>query len=177
MPGSTFALEGDGALLECLRQMVAALRGRAVELRPQDKALYHAAAVLVSNYVVTLMDMATRLWQQFGADPDLAAQALLPLLQGTVDNLRRLGLPDALTGPIARGDLGTVRRHMVALEATAPDLLPAYREMGLRTIPIAAALGRKRAALGHSGGLDPQRADELRALLATGAVGAGTPAT
>ena len=175
MPGSTFALEGEGALLECLREMVAALRGRAVELRLQDKALYHAAAVLVSNYVVTLMDMATRLWQQFGADPDSTAQALLPLLQGTVDNLRRLGLPDALTGPIARGDVGTVQRHLVALEATAPNLLPAYRELGLQTIPVAAALNKRRAALGRSGGLDQQQAEELRALLATGAVAAGTP--
>jgi predicted short-subunit dehydrogenase-like oxidoreductase (DUF2520 family) len=174
MPGSIFALEGEGPLLECLREMVLALRGHAVELRPCDKALYHAAAVLVSNYVVTLMDMATRLWQQFEADPDSAAEALLPLLQGTVDNLRRLGLPDALTGPIARGDLGTVRRHLVALEATAPDLLPAYRELGLRTIPVAEALGRKRASLGRSGGLDQERAEALRGLLAPEAVAAGT---
>jgi predicted short-subunit dehydrogenase-like oxidoreductase (DUF2520 family) len=176
MPGSTFALEGDGALLECLREMVAALGGRAVELRPQDKALYHTAAVLVSNYVVTLMDMAATLWQQFGADQDSAAQALLPLLQGTVDNLRRLGLPDALTGPIARGDLGTVQRHLEALAASAPDLLPAYRELGLQTILVAAALGRKRAALGRNGGLDPQRIEELQRLLAAGAVATGTPA-
>jgi len=176
MPGSTFALEGDGLLLDCLRQMVAVLRGRAVELRPQDKALYHAAAVLVSNYVVTLMDMATTLWQQFGADEDSATQALVPLLQGTVDNLRRLGLPEALTGPIARGDLGTVRRHLEALAAWAPDLLPAYRELGLQTIPVAVALGRERAALGRCGGLNSRRAEELRALLTAGAVAAGTPA-
>jgi len=176
MPGSTFALEGDGALLDCLREMVTALRGRAVELRSQDKALYHAAAVLVSNYVVTLVDMATRLWQQFGAEPDSAAQALLPLLQGTVDNLRRLGLPEALTGPIARGDLGTVQRHLEALAAAAPNLLPAYRELALQTIPIAAALGERRAALGRSGGLDQRQAEALRDLLAAGGVAAGTPA-
>jgi predicted short-subunit dehydrogenase-like oxidoreductase (DUF2520 family) len=121
--------------------------------------------------------MATRLWQQFGADPDSAVEALLPLLQGTVDNLRRLGLPDALTGPIARGDLGTVQRHLEALEAMAPDLLPAYRELGLQTMPVAAALGRKRAALGRSGGLDQRQAEALRDLLASGAVAAGTPAT
>lgn len=175
MPGSTFALEGEGALLDCLRKMVAALGGRAVELRPQDKALYHAAAVLVSNYVVTLADMAARLWQRFGEEPDVAAQALLPLLQGTVDNLRRLGLPDALTGPIARGDLGTVERHLEALAAAATDLLPAYRELGLQALPVAAALRRKRAALGRSGGLDPQQAEALRRLLASGAAAAGTP--
>jgi predicted short-subunit dehydrogenase-like oxidoreductase (DUF2520 family) len=175
MPGSTFALEGEGPLLECLREMVLALGGRAVELRPQDKALYHAAAVLVSNYVVTLMDMATRLWQQLGADPDAATEALLPLLQGTVNNLRRLGLPDALTGPIARGDLGTVRWHLAALEASAPELLPAYRELGLRTVPVAEALGRKRAEAGR-GGLEPKQAEALRRLLAAEAVVAGNPA-
>jgi predicted short-subunit dehydrogenase-like oxidoreductase (DUF2520 family) len=118
MPGSTFALEEGRCWSACARWCRPGRR--AVELRPQDKALYHAAADLVSNYVVTLVDMATRLWQQYGADPESAAEALLPLLQGTVNNLRRLGLPDALTGPIARGDLGTVRRHLAALEAAAP---------------------------------------------------------
>lgn len=176
MPGSTFALEGDGALLDCLREMVASLGGRAVELRPQDKALYHAAAVLVSNYVVTLTDMATRLWQQFEPDQGSAAQALLPLLQGTVDNLRRLGLPDALTGPVARGDLGTVQRHLAALAAAAPGQLPAYRELGLQTIPVATALSDRRAALGRGGGLDQRQAEALRELLVAGAVAAGTHA-
>jgi predicted short-subunit dehydrogenase-like oxidoreductase (DUF2520 family) len=133
--------------------------------------------VLVSNYVVTLVDMATRLWQQFGVDPDSAAEALLPLLQGTVDNLRRLGLPDALTGPIARGDLGTVERHLEALAAAAPDLLPAYRKLGLQTVLVAAALGRKRASVGRSGGLEQQQIEELQRLLAAGAIAAGTPAT
>jgi predicted short-subunit dehydrogenase-like oxidoreductase (DUF2520 family) len=177
MPGSTFALEGEGPLLACLRDMALALGGRAIELRPQDKALYHLAAVLVSNYVVTLMDVATGLWQQFGVDQDSATEALLPLLQGTVNNLRRLGLPDALTGPIARGDLGTVRRHLEALEASAPDLLPAYRELGLRTIAVATALAEKRSRLGRSGGLQREQAEALRRLLAAEAVAAGTPAT
>jgi len=177
MPGSTFALEGEGPLLACLREMARALGGRAIELRPEDKALYHVAAVLASNYVVTLMDMATGLWQEFGVEQDSAAKALLPLLQGTVDNLRRLGLPDALTGPIARGDLGTVRRHLKALEASAPDMLLAYRELGLRTVPVAEALCRKRTRLGRSDGSGRERLEALRRLLAAGPVAAGTPAT
>jgi len=177
MPGSTFALEGEGPLLACLRAMALALGGRAIELRPQDKALYHVAAVLVSNYVVTLVDMATKLWQQFGVEQDSARESLLPLLQGTVNNLRRLGLPDALTGPIARGDLGTVRRHLEALEASAPDLLLAYRELGLRTIPVATALAEKRSRLGRSGGLQRDQAEGLRHLLAAEAVDADMPVT
>jgi predicted short-subunit dehydrogenase-like oxidoreductase (DUF2520 family) len=175
MPGSTFALEGEGPLLACLREMALALGGHAIELRPQDKALYHLTAVLVSNYVVTLVDMATKLWQHFGVEQDSAREALLPLLQGTVNNLRRLGLPDALTGPIARGDLGTVRRHLEALEASAPDLLLVYRELGLRTIPVATALAAKRARLGRSGGLQREQSEALRRLLAAEGAAAGKP--
>jgi predicted short-subunit dehydrogenase-like oxidoreductase (DUF2520 family) len=176
IPGSTFALEGEGPLLACLREMALALGGRAIELRPQDKALYHLSAVLVSNYVVTLVDTAAKLWEHFGVEQDSAREALLPLLQGTVNNLRRLGLPDALTGPIARGDLGTVRRHLEALEASAPDLLPVYRELGLRAIPVATALWRKRSRLGRSGGLRPEQVEALRRLLAGEAAATGTPA-
>jgi len=109
-------------------------------------------------------------------EQDSAREALLPLLQGTVNNLRRLGLPDALTGPIARGDLGTVRRHLEALEASAPDLLPVYRELGLRAIPVATALWQKRTRLGRSGGLRREQVEAVRRLLAAEDVATGTPA-
>ncbi len=140
--GSTFALEGDGALLACLKEMAATLEGRWVHLRTEDKVLYHAAAVMASNYLVTLTKAAEDLWERFGEGSASASRALLLLLEGTVRNLREIGLPDCLTGPIARGDVGTVRKHIAALEASAPDLLPAYRELGLLTIPIAVAKGR-----------------------------------
>jgi predicted short-subunit dehydrogenase-like oxidoreductase (DUF2520 family) len=142
LPGSTFALEGEGPLLACLEGMVAALGGRWVHLRADQKVLYHAAAVMASNYLVTLTNAAADLWQGFGEDAASATRALLPLVEGAVRNLREVGLPDCLTGPIARGDVGTVRKHLAALEASAPDLLPAYRELGLLTLPVALAKGR-----------------------------------
>lgn len=155
MPGSTFALEGEGPLLGCLKEMVAALGGRWVHLRPEDKVLYHAAAVIASNYAVTLTKAAADLWERFGEEPASAVRALLPLLEGTVRNIREIGLPDCLTGPIVRGDVGTVRKHIEALETSAPHLLPAYRELGLLTVPIALAKGR----------IGEAEAGELRALL------------
>ncbi|MCX5998328.1 MAG: DUF2520 domain-containing protein [Chloroflexi bacterium] len=155
IPGSSFALEADEPLLGNLKDMVNALRGWWILLKPGDKVLYHAAAVMASNYLVTLTKLATDLWQEFGASTAEATQALLPLLQGTVNNLGTVGLPDCLTGPIARGDVGTVRQHLTALREKAPGLLATYQELGRQTVPIALAKGR----------ISEEKADRLRQLL------------
>jgi len=142
LPGSTFALEGEGELLEILKEMADSLEGRSIKLGAGDKAAYHAAAVMTSNYLVTLMKMASDLWASFGIPREQAVEALMPLLKGTVNNLDNLGVPKALTGPIARGDIGTVRIHLKTLEQTAPAILPAYCEMGLQTVPVALSKGK-----------------------------------
>jgi predicted short-subunit dehydrogenase-like oxidoreductase (DUF2520 family) len=155
LPGSTFALEGEGQLIPTLKEMVSALGGSWVELKAGDKVLYHAAAVFACNYTVTLLKLATDLWRAFGVSPKQATKALMPLLRGTVNNIESLGLPQCLTGPIARGDVGTITKHLEALESSTPVLLPAYRELGLRTIPIALS----------KGGIDEGKAKELWELL------------
>jgi predicted short-subunit dehydrogenase-like oxidoreductase (DUF2520 family) len=142
MPGSTFALEAEEPLLSVLKEMATALGGQWIELKAKDKVLYHAAAVIACNYLVTLVKLATDLWQTFDIPPQQATQALLPLLRGTINNIDAVGIPKCLTGPIARGDSGTVKKHLEALEKAAPDILPAYRELGRQTIPIARAKGR-----------------------------------
>jgi predicted short-subunit dehydrogenase-like oxidoreductase (DUF2520 family) len=142
LPGSTFALEAEGELLDILKEMATALNGHWIKLGAGDKAAYHAAAVMTSNYLVTLMKMATDLWESFGISREQALQALMPLLKGTVNNLENLGLPNALTGPIARGDIGTVQIHLNTLKESAPGIIPAYCEMGLQTVPVALAKGK-----------------------------------
>lgn len=156
LPGSAFAIEAEGPLLDTLEQMARDLSGTPIRLGPGDKTIYHASAVLVSNYTVALMAAATNLWEQFGIATPEATQALLPLLQGTVNNIRKIGLPGCLTGPIARGDLGTIQKHLRALEARAPELLGTYCELGLRAVPVALAKGK----------IDTERARELEAALA-----------
>jgi len=155
IPGSTFGLEASGPLLGILKEMAIALGGTPVVLTAQEKVLYHAAAVIACNYVVTLMKMATDLWQLFGVPRHEATRSLLPLLKGTLNNIENIGLPNCLTGPIARGDVGTVEKHLLALGEAAPELLSAYRELALQTIPVALAKGR----------LGEEEARELRALL------------
>jgi predicted short-subunit dehydrogenase-like oxidoreductase (DUF2520 family) len=142
IPGSTFAVEAEEPLLTTLKDMATALGGRWIRLKSADKVAYHAAAVFASNYLVTLTKMATDLWQTFNIPADQATQALLPLIRGTLYNIENIGLPQCLTGPIARGDTGTVNKHLKTLREKAPALLFPYKELGLKTLPIALAKGR-----------------------------------
>jgi len=155
LPGSTFAIEAEEPLASWLKDMATKLEGDWVILKAGDKVLYHAAAVIACNYLVTLVKLATDLWQTFDVPPAQAADALMPLLRGTLSNIDNVGLPICLTGPIARGDLGTISRHLESIAKQAPALLTIYKELGRQTIPIALAKGR----------INSQTAEEMKALL------------
>jgi predicted short-subunit dehydrogenase-like oxidoreductase (DUF2520 family) len=142
IPGSTFAIEAEEPLKSTLRDMATALGGHWIELKASDKVAYHAAAVFACNYLVTLVKLATDLWQTFSIPPDQATRALLPLIRGTLHNIETIGIPQCLTGPIARGDTGTIKKHLEALKEKAPALLSTYKELGLQTVPIALAKGK-----------------------------------
>ena len=142
LPGTYFGVSGDPRLLPILQAFVQALGGHPITIPDAAKPLYHAAAVFASNYVVTCFARAVDLLVRLGIDPAAAAHALLPLTQGAVANLHSPGLPHALTGPISRGDAGTLTIHQQQLAAYDADLLPLYRLLGQATIPIAAAQGR-----------------------------------
>jgi predicted short-subunit dehydrogenase-like oxidoreductase (DUF2520 family) len=155
LPGSYVFLEGAPEAVEVLRSLVASIDGRAVPLTSTSKALYHAAACAASNYLVALLDYATQLMSMAGVPPEVALPALLPLVAGTTRNLESVGIPEALTGPIARGDLGTIRGHVQALRNGPPALLRLYVDLGLRTVDVALRKGRLEASV----------ADQIRALL------------
>jgi predicted short-subunit dehydrogenase-like oxidoreductase (DUF2520 family) len=155
IPGSTFAIEAKEPLASVLKEMATALEGDWAILKAGDKVLYHTAAVFACNYLVTLVKLATDLWQTFEVPPAQATKALMPLLRGTLSNIENVGIPNCLTGPIARGDLGTISRHLESLSKQAPSLLGIYKELGRQTVPIALAKGK----------IDSQRAEELNTLL------------
>jgi predicted short-subunit dehydrogenase-like oxidoreductase (DUF2520 family) len=156
LPGSFYRIEADPGTLRCVRAMVRALGGRELVLPrwrsdPESAAIYHAGAVAASNYLVTLLDFAVRHLQTLGADRLQALQALLPLVRGTLANVERLGIPQALTGPIARGDAQTITGHIAALRQRAPELLELYLHLARQTIPLAQ----------ERGGLTDRAAEEL----------------
>jgi len=155
IPGSTFAVEAEEPLLSTLKDIATALDGHWIELKANDKVAYHAAAVIACNYLVTLVKLATDLWQSFNIPQSQATQALLPLIRGTIHNIDTVGIPQCLTGPIARGDIETIKKHLDALQKVAPALLSTYQELGLQTIPVALAKGR----------INQHQAEELQAIL------------
>ncbi len=155
IPGSTFAVEAEEPLLSTLKEIAITLDGHWIELKAKDKVAYHAAAVIACNYLVTLVKLATDLWQSFNVPQSEATQALLPLIRGTIHNIDTVGIPQCLTGPIARGDTGTIKKHLDALQEIAPALVSTYRELGRQTIPVALAKGK----------INQHQAEELQAIL------------
>jgi predicted short-subunit dehydrogenase-like oxidoreductase (DUF2520 family) len=137
---TTFAIEAEGELLGILKEMATSLGGKSIELKAEDKVLYHASAVIASNYLVTLLALSVKLWQSFGKSEEEAITALLPLVKGTINNIENIGIPNCLTGPISRGDNGTIEKHLKALKI-APDILAIYRQLGKETLPLAQARG------------------------------------
>jgi predicted short-subunit dehydrogenase-like oxidoreductase (DUF2520 family) len=121
LPGSWCAIEGDDEV----ERITVSLGMRPVRIDPSQRVGYHAAATVASNHLVALLAQAMRV----AVDAGLPPEALLPLVRATVDNVAALGPQVALTGPVARGDIETVRRHLEALPA---DEQRAYRAVAAR---------------------------------------------
>jgi predicted short-subunit dehydrogenase-like oxidoreductase (DUF2520 family) len=132
-----FGIEGDEPARAYAKRLVRAMGAHGVFLEGANLPLYHAGAVLASNYVVALADMAQRLLVTAGVPPAEALPMLIPLLSSVVQNLAQVGLPGALTGPVQRGDVSSVERHLQVLEARAPELLELYRLVGRDVLRLA----------------------------------------
>ena len=160
IPGSYFRVEADPEAMAVARSLVKAMGG--IELAMprwtsgrDSAALYHAGAVVVSNFFVALVDLGLRFYEALGAERKDALKAVLPLIRGTLANIEAAGIPDALTGPIMRGDVQTVRGHLEAIRLRTPELAGLYRELARHTVAVA----RDKGSLG------PQAAAEMLELL------------
>lgn len=142
LPGTTFAIEADGWLKRCLTRMARVLGGRPLELTSHQRVLYHASAVTTCGFLVGLTEAAMQMWQAVGLSPQEGLEALLPLMETTLRNMAQRGTTDAFVGPLARGDVGTIRQHLEELERRLPHLVPLYCHLGLAAMPLARHKGR-----------------------------------
>lgn len=146
--GVTFAVEASDVVLRgWLLELVTAFRGHALSIPPGSKAQYHAALSIASNYAVTLYALAEHLLLGLGAEQAAADAALNTLVRATADNLARVGVPAALTGPLVRGDVGTVRAHLMVLKQTDSGIHETYRMLARLTLPLVRARGVDTSAL------------------------------
>lgn len=139
--GSYFSLEGAPEAVAFGKRLVEDLEGCPIVISAEAKPLYHSALCVASNYLVALADLAAMLLQRMGMEKAEALHALLPLLRGTVTNLAQMGLPEALTGPISRGDVQTLVDHLGAIRRIAPEALDLYKTIGIWTLHIARQKG------------------------------------
>ena len=151
LPGATWAVAGDERATTWARELVSLLGGNVIAVDPHRWGLYHAAAVMACNYQVTLVDAALELMEIAGINRVQALGALGPILRATTENILLDGPEAALTGPIRRGDIGTITKHLEALNTASPETRKLYVAAGLRTVPVAA--------------LPPAAANELTNLL------------
>jgi predicted short-subunit dehydrogenase-like oxidoreductase (DUF2520 family) len=146
LPGATFAFAGDHDATAWAAELTDRLGGRALRVEAARWQHYHAGAVMACNYQMTLVDAALELMEMAGVERNAALDALGPILRETTENVLKLGPERALTGPIRRGDVGTIRRHLAAVEDAPPETKRLYVTAGLRTIALAERAGLEKSA-------------------------------
>ncbi|ADY54589.1 Domain of unknown function DUF2520-containing protein [Syntrophobotulus glycolicus DSM 8271] len=133
LKGTHFGVEGNNRETEEKgREIVRLLGGIPHIIDPDQKTLYHAGAVVASNYMVSLAELAVRLFAQAGIKED-ALKTLMPLMKGALHNIENTGLPGALTGPVARGDWQVVQKH---LDKIPVEMRPVYKNLGVLALEI-----------------------------------------
>jgi predicted short-subunit dehydrogenase-like oxidoreductase (DUF2520 family) len=136
--GVTYPENKDKKTREYIDFFIASLGGKIIEVDDSKKSMYHAAACVASNYLVSLINYAVKIHGSIGIKPEDSLSGLIGLIEGTVANIKNLSPQKALTGPIARGDTGTVKEHMEKFKLfMKPGEEEIYKIMGRETAKIA----------------------------------------
>jgi len=156
--GTWCALEGDRAALDVLQPAFERIGARLSAIDPKFKTIYHAASVIVCNYLTALLETGLRAYEKSGLTRETALSMMEPLVRETVDNVFSLGTVKALTGPIARGDHAVVARQLEALSAWDAHAADIYKTLGAVALQLARAQGEA----------DAEALERLRVLLDAG---------
>src|SRR5699024_2817909 len=149
-----FSLQGDTELLTVLMKIAKKLGANTIKINSRQKAHLHAAAVIASNYLMTLIDDAVQITSMANIDERQVKKMLQPLVTKSIKNITGETFEQVLSGPIARADTGTIKKHLKLLREDA-ELKKSYIQLGLRTVDKAQQVKR----------LSPSEANRLRMLL------------
>jgi predicted short-subunit dehydrogenase-like oxidoreductase (DUF2520 family) len=150
---SFFCIEGSPRAVSAARRLVDRMGASHFEIATAMKSLYHAAAVMASGGVTALVSISVEMLSRCGLSEAEAMNVLLPLVEGTIANVRAVGAARALTGPVRRGDAGTVERNIKAMKETDRDWVEAYRLLARRSVILAERAGTDKQALKKLRGL------------------------
>jgi len=149
LPGCTVGIEAEEALLGKLEALARCIGCVPMTLPAGIRPLYHASAYYVGPFLIALLKEGAKLWAHFGASERQAMDALMPLLRGTVAAVQHAGLANGMGGCVARGDRGTIQKHVASLDETDAAAADLYRELALRNIPLALERGTINALQGQ----------------------------
>lgn len=135
--GTVCTLEGMPEACELLKEVFLSIGAITIPIETGNKGLYHVAMVLSCNYFLTLMDTSLQLLRESGIDSCHALKILQPLMLGTWENMLESSAPEALTGPISRGDSQLVNSQLALLKAYDVDIARAYQALGKLTLRLA----------------------------------------
>jgi len=139
LPGTIFGITYSSTESKKMAEfLVKSLGGEIIEVENNKKPLYHAAACVASNYLVTLINYAVLIHKKIGIKPEDSLKGLMGLVEGTISNIKKMGTEKSLTGPIARGDAGTIKEHVKSFNKFfSKEDSALYRMMGIETSKIA----------------------------------------
>lgn len=155
--GAAIGIEAEEPLAGSLRRMAEVLGARVLVIPPGGRAAYHGAAHFAAGFAGALLAEGVEIWGRIGIPAEDATPALFGLLRGAIEAMAHGGIGRAMAGSIARGDVQNIQRHLAALEGLEPRYRELYCTLALRSLPIVLDAGR----------LAPERAEEIRALLAS----------
>ena len=147
LDGVTFGIEAGDDLYDELAAMAEAVGGEPLAVPAEARALYHAASVLACGYLTTLLREARRVWESAGLPEEAGRRAIGAVAAATLENVRSLGEGATVTGPVSRGDVGTVRLHLEEIERAAPELVQLYTAISRRSAVLATEAGRPTGPL------------------------------
>ena len=165
LTGTVLAVCGDVVGVQTAELLANALGGVVVRLPAERLPAYHAAAVMAAGHVAALLDTAVHLLRRIGLDQRAAERALSALSRSVIDNIADVGLPQALTGPIARGDAETVGKHLLALTRISCEATTVYRTLAYTAVDLAY----------RKGTATPEALDRIRELLDASEAAGRTP--
>jgi predicted short-subunit dehydrogenase-like oxidoreductase (DUF2520 family) len=137
--GIFFGVDGEPAAIRKARQLARLLHGKTILVPPALRVFYHAACVVASNHLTVLLATLERMGDSF--DRRNALSAFRPIIDATLANVFRTTPAQALSGPVARGGVDTVRDHLRAVQAQTPDLIPYFVRMTAETVRLAQVKG------------------------------------
>ena len=147
LPGSTITLEAAEPLMTALEALTQRLSCRVNRLPPGMRGRYHAAAGYTSQFINALFGEATAIWRSWGATDEDALKALLPMARGTLASIASAGIAGGMPGPVSRGDVSSVEKHVAALSQLGEETISFYRQLCASTVPLALAHGAIDVAL------------------------------